>query len=60
MFRYKCTIFRENRMAVLKTICLWKAFIYKFILPVAAALLNLIKYKIFSRTDFKNLWLHYG
>jgi hypothetical protein len=47
-------------MPVLKTICLWKAFIYKVILPVAAALLTLIKHKIFYCTDFKNLWLRYG
>ena len=45
MFRYKCTIFRENRMPVLKTKCYWKAVIYNVLRSVAALLLTLMKYK---------------
>ena len=36
-------------MPVLKTICFW----YKVILSVAAAMLTLIKYKMFNCTDLK-------
>jgi len=39
MFQYKCTVFRENKMPILKINCHWKAVIYKVLLSVAASLL---------------------
>jgi hypothetical protein len=41
MFCYKCTIFRENKMPVLKTPGHWKSGIYKVVQSVAASLLML-------------------
>jgi len=34
MFRYKCAIFRENKMLDLKTNCLWEFVIYKVLRSV--------------------------
>jgi len=31
MFRYQCTIFRENKMPVLKTKFYCKAFVYRYV-----------------------------
>jgi hypothetical protein len=45
MFRYKCTIFRENKMLDGKASCFWEAVIYKVLRSVATSLLTLIKYK---------------
>jgi len=52
MFRYKCTVFRENKMSVLRSDCLWKAVIYKVLRSVVASLWTLIKYKSYKGTDF--------
>jgi len=42
MFRYKCAIFRENKMSVSKINCHCKAVIYKVLRSVEASLLTLI------------------
>ena len=52
MLRNKCTIYRENKVPVLKNNCLWKAVIYKVLRSVAASLLTLIKAIRFISTDF--------
>ena len=57
MLRHKCTVFRENKMPVLKTSCLWKVVIYKVLRSVAASLLTLIKDIRYISTDFENLRL---
>jgi hypothetical protein len=54
MFRYKCTIFREDKMPVLKISCHCIPVIYKVLRSVAALLLTLIKYKIYNCTDCQN------
>ena len=40
MFRHMCTIFRENKLLVLKTNCQWKAVICKVLRSVATSLLK--------------------
>ena len=45
MFRYKCTIFRKNKMPDCKASCLWDAVIYRVLRPLAASLLTSITYK---------------
>jgi hypothetical protein len=43
MFRYMCTLYRENKMPVFKNQLPWKAVTYKVLWSAAASLLMLIK-----------------
>jgi len=52
MFRYKLTIFEENKMSVSRSGCLWKAVIYKDLWSVVTSLWTLVKYKRYNDTDF--------
>ena len=59
MFRYKCTVFRENKMSVLKTNCYWKAVFDKVLRSAATSSLILIKYKSTTSWRFEaELCLH--
>jgi hypothetical protein len=56
MFRYKFTIFKENKMSVLRSDCLWKAVIYKDLRSVVFSLWTLIKYKRYNMDFCTHFW----
>jgi hypothetical protein len=52
MFWYKCNIFWEIKMPVLKTICYWRAVIYEVLQSIVSFfLVDVIKYEMYNCTD---------